>query len=448
MPDKLHRNARTTPKTRQEIQLSNQTNTELAKKFGIDIATVRKWRGRDFIIDAPVIQKKTRFSFTPWQEYMIMQFRCYLYLGLDDLLMITNKYIKPNTSRSALSRLLKKNNSSKMQNILPIPDNKTHGEHLKKSGFGTMQVMIIPKLSTNSNYLMLAYEYRSRYLFSNLVSKNEIAPWLVSCIKASPLTIQDLRLDKLVVACSRELQQTLKNIKIAYTICTIVRPEINVPNTPKLKTSHLQAITQIFNHHMPLHALGNVTPFARCLALQQSGVSSNTNSTVNISDVTPSLKKITLRIKKYIDVIYASGYDASAKQLSNEILLNIQKGERKMANANDTVKELMGTEGAIAAIIADSDSGLVLAAKSNGFDTDTAAAGNTRVMQAKRDTMKMLKLDDNIQDILITLGTQLHLITPLPDNDAIFGYLVVDKNGANLGMARAQLKNAMAGLVI
>jgi len=118
-------------------------------------------------------------------------------------------------------------------------------------------------------------------------------------------------------------------------------------------------------------------------------------------------------------------------------------------SAAAAIDTLMKTEGAIAAIIADSDSGLVLAAKSNGtFDTDTAAAGNTRVVQAKRDTMRMLKLNDKIDDMLITLGTQLHLIAPLPSNDAIFGYLVVDKNGANLGMARAQLKSAMSTVSI
>lgn len=116
--------------------------------------------------------------------------------------------------------------------------------------------------------------------------------------------------------------------------------------------------------------------------------------------------------------------------------------------ANEAIDELMDVDGSVAAILVDSDSGMVLASKSKGFDTDVAAAGNTRVVQAKRDTMKMLKLDDRIEDILITLGSQLHLITPLPSNGAIFGYLVVDKAGANLGMARAKLKSVVANVVV
>ncbi|MDQ6991229.1 MAG: hypothetical protein Q9M11_05805 [Mariprofundaceae bacterium] len=119
-----------------------------------------------------------------------------------------------------------------------------------------------------------------------------------------------------------------------------------------------------------------------------------------------------------------------------------------MANAEETIKELMMIDGAIAAIIADSDSGLVLASQSKGFDTDTAAAGNTRVVLAKRDTMRMLGLDDKIEDILITLGKQLHLIAPWHKNDAIFAYLVVDRVGSNLGMARAQLSSAVSTLTI
>jgi len=116
-------------------------------------------------------------------------------------------------------------------------------------------------------------------------------------------------------------------------------------------------------------------------------------------------------------------------------------------NVSEAIDALMDVDGSIAGLLVDSDSGMVLASKSKGgFDTDMAAAGNTRVVQAKRDTMRMLKLDDKIEDILITLGNHLHLITPLPSNDAVFGYLVVDRHGANLGMARAKLKSVMGSL--
>ncbi|HEX6246110.1 MAG TPA: hypothetical protein VFZ61_34540 [Polyangiales bacterium] len=60
-------------------------------------------------------------------------------------------------------------------------------------------------------------------------------------------------------------------------------------------------------------------------------------------------------------------------------------------------------------------------------------------MRAKRKTMRSLNLRDSIEDILITLHAQYHLIRPLSTNDALFIYLVLDKQRGNLAMARHTL---------
>ena len=64
------------------------------------------------------------------------------------------------------------------------------------------------------------------------------------------------------------------------------------------------------------------------------------------------------------------------------------------------------------------------------LDLDVAAAGNTEVIRAKMRTMESLRLDDPIEDILITLSKQYHLIRLLKSSrsdQGLFLYLVLDR---------------------
>ncbi|HEV8549124.1 MAG TPA: hypothetical protein VGQ57_08850 [Polyangiaceae bacterium] len=112
-----------------------------------------------------------------------------------------------------------------------------------------------------------------------------------------------------------------------------------------------------------------------------------------------------------------------------------------MANVKESLGKILEIDGAIGACVVDSNSGMMLGSEGGGsvVNLEVAAAGNTEVVRAKRKTMKALNLADNIDDILITLGKQYHLIRPLRTNDALFIYLVLDKAKSNLAMARHQL---------
>jgi hypothetical protein len=114
-------------------------------------------------------------------------------------------------------------------------------------------------------------------------------------------------------------------------------------------------------------------------------------------------------------------------------------------NIEAALKEAMTIDGALGASLVDWESGMSLGAIGGGkyLDLDVAAAGNTEVIRAKMRTMESLRLDDMIEDILITLTKQYHLIRLLKNSrneQGLFLYLVLDRQKANLALARHSLK--------
>lgn len=115
-----------------------------------------------------------------------------------------------------------------------------------------------------------------------------------------------------------------------------------------------------------------------------------------------------------------------------------------MADMDTALKEMMQIEGAIGAAIVDYTSGMALGTlgTSKELDLSIAAAGNTEVVRAKMRTLDMLKINDSIEDILITLGSQYHLIRPVTGRggQGLFIYLALSKARANLALARHQVR--------
>lgn len=109
--------------------------------------------------------------------------------------------------------------------------------------------------------------------------------------------------------------------------------------------------------------------------------------------------------------------------------------------AKVSLENLADIDGFMAAALVDSQSGLAMAVLNHAdVDLDLAAAGNSEVINAKRKTARSLGLKGSIEDILITLESQYHMMRPLHGNRDLFMYIVLDKAKSNLAMARHELK--------
>lgn len=124
-----------------------------------------------------------------------------------------------------------------------------------------------------------------------------------------------------------------------------------------------------------------------------------------------------------------------------------------MMNIDTALKEAMSITGALGVALVDYDSGMSLGTSGGGdwLDLEIAAAGNTEVVRSKLRVMSSLGLNDSIEDILITLHRQYHLIRLLNSvgsRNSMFLYLVLDRERANLALARHYLKRIEADLQV
>lgn len=92
--------------------------------------------------------------------------------------------------------------------------------------------------------------------------------------------------------------------------------------------------------------------------------------------------------------------------------------------------------GFIAASLVDLESGMTLGVKTGRveFDLTAASAYNSEMVKQKLKIMKALNLRTNLEDMLITLGDQIHIIKLV--SPTAFIYLAADRSNTNLAIVR------------
>ena len=125
-----------------------------------------------------------------------------------------------------------------------------------------------------------------------------------------------------------------------------------------------------------------------------------------------------------------------------------------MGNVRETLQAALTLEGALGVALGDWKTGMCLGlagTDSQAFPTaklELAVAGNTEVIRAKLRVAQSLQLNDRIEDILITITNQYHLIRLTQAVDGLFFYLTLDREKGNLALARFKLAQLEKNLVI
>lgn len=155
------------------------------------------------------------------------------------------------------------------------------------------------------------------------------------------------------------------------------------------------------------------------------------------------------RLEKAPSILGADTGDNRGLSGSPTIHLTEKENPEMAHNINECLKKLGSLDGFVGAALANSESGMALGKHSvANFNLDVAAAVNSEVVKAKYKAIRSLKLNDKIEDILISLGTQYHLLRPTRQRPNLFFYLVLDRRSSNLALARMALEDAEANLSI
>ena len=149
--------------------------------------------------------------------------------------------------------------------------------------------------------------------------------------------------------------------------------------------------------------------------------------------------------------ILGSAQACSACTTSTLLLLRLLV---KMNNVKESIQSSLSVDGAIGAAIGDWSTGFSLGQVSkdegafSSMQLEQAIALNSEVIKAKNRAREGLGITSPIEDILISLKNQYHLIRICEALEGVFFYMVMDREKANLGLARIKLRQIEQALQV
>lgn len=190
----LHGCAKTTHAVRAELQRSKASLAKLAKQFGINEKTVRKWRARQSVEDCPMGPKERRSTvLSPMEEAAIVALRVQARLPLDDV-YVALKDVIPHLTRSSLHRCLQRHGISR----LPKAD-REKPKQFKAYEIGYFHIDIAElHYDGGKGFLFVAVDRTSKLVFARIyrkATKLAASAFLRVLIKAVPYRIHTVLTD-------------------------------------------------------------------------------------------------------------------------------------------------------------------------------------------------------------------------------------------------------------
>ena len=177
----IHPQARTTPRVRAEIQASEDSPAELARRYNISEPTAAKWQARDSVEDRSHRPHKLSTTLSPAQEAIVVELRRLLLLPLDDLLVITREFVNAQASRSALDRCLRRHGVNNLRELQAAASGESAQAAPPKRfkdyepGFVHVDIKYLPQMpdETARRYLYVGIDRATRWVFVRIYADME-----------------------------------------------------------------------------------------------------------------------------------------------------------------------------------------------------------------------------------------------------------------------------------
>jgi len=295
--NRVHALARTTPRIRAEIRDSPASIRVLAARYNISLLTARKWKHREDVQDRSHRPKTLGTTLTPTEEIVVVEIRKLLLLPLDDLLVVTRKFINPAVSRSGLDRCLRRFGVSDLRAMQPeIEGDATPKKTFKdyEPGFIHIDIKYLPQMPDEAQrrYLFVAIDRAARWVYIHIY-KNQTETSSVDFLRrvkqAAPMKIVKLLTDNGTQFTDRFTSQqkavTGKHLFDQECVALGIEHRLSPPRHPQTNgmverfNRRISEVTQqtrftsaaelettleryvtLYNHHIPQRALNHQTP--------------------------------------------------------------------------------------------------------------------------------------------------------------------------------------------